>query len=63
MLIHSPADSTPGTMPADPSGTAANIATIRFDVVVSPSVVNGTVISNQAFVTSQDSGIIDQPVG
>jgi uncharacterized repeat protein (TIGR01451 family) len=61
MLIHSPADPTPGTLPADPTGNPINIATITFDVVVDPDVVNGTVISNQGFVTASDSGIIDQP--
>ncbi len=61
MLINSPADPTPGSMPADPSSNPANVATITFDVVVSPSVVDGTVISNQGFVTAIDSGIIDQP--
>jgi uncharacterized repeat protein (TIGR01451 family) len=61
MLINSPADPTPGSMPADPSGNPANVASITFDVVVSPDVVNGTVISNQGFVTAIDSGIIDKP--
>jgi uncharacterized repeat protein (TIGR01451 family) len=61
MLINSPADPTPGTMPADPTGNPNNVATITFDVVVDPDVVNGTVISNQGFVTAPDSGIIDQP--
>jgi uncharacterized repeat protein (TIGR01451 family) len=61
MLINSPADPTPGSMPADASSNPANVATITFDVVVSPNVVNGTVISNQGFVTALDSGIVDQP--
>jgi len=61
MLVHSPADATPGSMPADPSSSQANVATITFDVVVNPNVVNGTVISNQGFVTAIDSGIVDQP--
>ena len=61
MLINSPADPTPGAMPADPSSNPANVATITFDVVVNPNVVNGTVISNQGFVTALTSGIIDQP--
>jgi large repetitive protein len=61
MPIHSPADPTPGSMPADASSNPANVATITFDVVVSPSVVNGTVISNQGFVTAPDNGIVDQP--
>lgn len=61
MLIHSPADPTPGSMPADPSSNPANVATITFEVVVNATVVNGTVISNQGFVTAVDSGIIDYP--
>ncbi|MGH9870033.1 MAG: hypothetical protein ACREAA_17950 [Candidatus Polarisedimenticolia bacterium] len=61
MLIHSPADPTPGSMPADASSNPANVATITFDVVVNPGVVDGTVISNQGFVTALDSGIIDHP--
>src|SRR5437867_6762645 len=50
ILIHSPADPTPGSMPPDASSNPANVATITFDVVVDPNVVNGTVISNQGFV-------------
>jgi uncharacterized repeat protein (TIGR01451 family) len=61
MLINSPANSTPGSMPADPSSSQANVAAITFTVVVSPNVVNGTVISNQAFVTAADDGIADSP--
>jgi large repetitive protein len=61
MLIKSPANTTPGSMPADASNSQANVATITFNVVVNPNVVNGTVISNQGFVTATDSGIIDYP--
>jgi uncharacterized repeat protein (TIGR01451 family) len=61
MLIHTPADPTPGSMPADPSGNPANVAAVTFDVVVDPDAVNGTVISNQGFVTAPGGGIIDQP--
>ena len=61
MLINSPQDPTPGVMPADASATPDNVATITFDVVVDPSVIDGTVISNQGFVTAVDGGIVDQP--
>jgi large repetitive protein len=61
MLIHSPADPTPGSMPADASSSTNNVATITFEVVVNPNVVNGTVISNQGFVSAIDSGIVDYP--
>jgi uncharacterized repeat protein (TIGR01451 family) len=61
MLINSPADTTPGSMPADSSNSQSNVATITFKVVVNSDVVNGTVISNQGFVTATDSGIVDFP--
>ena len=61
MLINSPADATPGSMPADASSNPANVATITFAVVVNPNVVDGTVISNQGFVTAIDNNIVDHP--
>jgi uncharacterized repeat protein (TIGR01451 family) len=61
LLIHPPSNPTPGTMPADPSGSPPNTATITFDVVISPTVPDGTVISNQGFVTAPGAGIVDQP--
>ena len=61
LLIQPPSDPTPGSMPGDPSGNPIHLATITFDVVVSPTVPNGTVISNQGFVTASGSGIVDQP--
>src|SRR5262249_7293823 len=61
MLIHSPADPTPGSMPADATINPANVATITFDVVVSPTVPNGTIISNQGFVSAVSSGVVDVP--
>ncbi len=57
MLINSPADSTPGSMPADASSSQANVATITFNVVVNPNTPNGTLICNQSFVTAPGSGI------
>jgi uncharacterized repeat protein (TIGR01451 family) len=59
MLINSPANATPGAMPADPSNNTANVATITFDVVVSPNAAGGTVISNQGFVSG--NGFADVP--
>ncbi len=56
ILIHAPEDSTAGNMRADSSATTTNVATITFSVVVDANVVNGTVISNQAFVTGQGVG-------
>jgi uncharacterized repeat protein (TIGR01451 family) len=61
MLINSPANSTPGSMPADASTNPANVATITFNVVVNTNVIDGTVISNQGFVTATDHGIVDHP--
>jgi uncharacterized repeat protein (TIGR01451 family) len=42
-------------------GVADNTATIVFDVVVYPDVPDGTIISNQAFVSAADQGIGDVP--
>src|SRR5688572_13539545 len=61
LLINPPSDPTPGAMPADAAGSPANTATIIFDVVVDPNVVEGTIISNQGFVTALASGIVDYP--
>jgi len=43
------------------AGVADNVATINFDVVVYPDVPDGTVISNQAFLSALGYGIADQP--
>jgi uncharacterized repeat protein (TIGR01451 family) len=61
MAISSPADATPGAMPADASDTTANVATITFDVVVDPGTVEGTIISNQGFVSAVAGGVASQP--
>src|SRR5262249_7347668 len=60
MLIHSPADATPGAMPADASSSQANVATITFNAVVNANVLDGTVICNQGFVSAVGNGIVDQ---
>jgi uncharacterized repeat protein (TIGR01451 family) len=59
MLINSPADPTPGLMPVDPSNGPASLATITFNVVVNPTTPDGTIISNQGFLSA--TGIADQP--
>ena len=56
--LHAPQDPTPGAMNA---AAANNVATIVFDVTVYPDVLDGTVISNQAFLSALDYGIADQP--
>jgi large repetitive protein len=45
-----------GVVRADPDGAAELIATITFDVLVSPDVMDGTIISNQAFVNGSGAG-------
>jgi uncharacterized repeat protein (TIGR01451 family) len=61
LLLHAPEDPTPGAMRADPSSTPSNVATLVFDVVVDGNVPDGTVISNQAFVSAIAGGVVDQP--
>jgi len=56
MLINAPENTTAGFMRADTSTTANNVATITFDVVINASVIDGTVISNQGFVSGSGAG-------
>ncbi len=56
MPIDTTANPTPGAMPADAAASAANTATVTFDVKISVSVVNGTIISNQGFVDGSGAG-------
>ncbi|MGB5334619.1 MAG: hypothetical protein WBN07_03285, partial [Woeseiaceae bacterium] len=56
--INAPQDPTSGVLNA---GVANNVATIVFDVVVYPDVPDGTIISNQAFVSAVDNGIANVP--
>jgi uncharacterized repeat protein (TIGR01451 family) len=58
ILLYAPQDPTPGVLNA---GVPDNVATITFDVVVFPDAPDGTIISNQAFVSAPNSGIADQP--
>lgn len=55
-LIYAPENTTPGVMRADATGATTNIATITFDVVISSDVIDGTIISNQGFVTGEGAG-------
>lgn len=59
--IHAPENATPGAMRADASSTTSNVATITFDVRVNPDAVDGTIISNQGFVSAIANGIVDYP--
>ncbi len=59
--VYAPEDTTPGAMRADATNTPSNVATLTFDVTVYPDLVDGTIISNQAFVNAVDFGIVDYP--
>jgi uncharacterized repeat protein (TIGR01451 family) len=59
--INAPEDPTPGTLRAVVPPSQSNIATIVFDVVVDPAVIDGTIISNQAFVSAAEADVVDQP--
>ncbi|MEE9212473.1 MAG: DUF11 domain-containing protein, partial [Phycisphaeraceae bacterium] len=61
MAINSPADSSPGYMSADVTASPSNVAVIEFDVDVNPDLLDGTVLSNQAFVSAIGGGVVDQP--
>ena len=61
MALNSPDDPTPGHLRADASAITSNVATITFDVRVNPDTADGTVISNQAFVSAPTGGILDYP--
>jgi len=56
--LNAPQDTTPGVLN---TGVANNTATVTFDVIINADVPDGTVISNQAFVSAVDFGIADQP--
>jgi uncharacterized repeat protein (TIGR01451 family) len=58
MPVNAPGDATPGVMNA---AVADNVATITFDVVVDPDAADGTIISNQAFLSALDHAIVEQP--
>ena len=58
--IQAAGDPTPGSMQADAT-LGDDVATIVFDVVVDPAAADGTVISNQAFVSAPLGGVVDTP--
>ncbi|MGB5745434.1 MAG: hypothetical protein WBM69_00550, partial [Desulfobacterales bacterium] len=59
--IHAPENVTPGYMRADNAPGATNVATVVFDVVVNPAAMNGLVLENQGFVSSDGAGSGPQP--
>lgn len=56
MLINAPENLTTGVMRADAGATVSNVATVTFDVLVSATALNGTIISNQGFVNGSGLG-------
>ncbi|MCP4472068.1 MAG: DUF11 domain-containing protein, partial [Gammaproteobacteria bacterium] len=52
MLINAPQNTTAGILQAN----VGHVSTVTFDVVVSLSAVNGTIIFNQGFVSGQGNG-------
>ncbi|MBW2424431.1 MAG: DUF11 domain-containing protein, partial [Deltaproteobacteria bacterium] len=58
--LSSPDDPTPGVMLAG-GAAPGRTATLVFDVVVDPGAADGTIISNQAFVSAIAGGVSDQP--
>ena len=61
LMIYAPEDATPGAMRADASATPDNVATLTFDVIVDAGAIDGTVISNQAFMNAVQGGVSDLP--
>ncbi len=64
ILINAVEDITAGNMRADATTTTLNVATITFDVTINVNVVNGTIISNQAYVSADgvaSGAIADTP--
>ena len=56
MAINAPENTTAGFLRADTDPAASNVATIRFDVQVNATTVNGTLISNQAMFNADGAG-------
>jgi uncharacterized repeat protein (TIGR01451 family) len=61
IAIYAPENATAGVMRADATNTTTNVATITFDVTTYPDLTDGTIISNQAFVSALNFGIVDYP--
>ena len=59
VLLSTPGDPTPGTLPVNTGSDS--IAVVEFDVTVDPDLADGTVLSNQGFVTAPDDGLVDVP--
>ena len=59
--LSTPGQPTPGLMPVDAPPSAANVATIVFVVRVDAAAVDGTIISNQSFVSAPGGAVFDRP--
>ncbi|HTH07360.1 MAG TPA: DUF11 domain-containing protein, partial [Ilumatobacteraceae bacterium] len=59
--LSTPGQPTPGSMPVDAPPSAANVATVVFVVRVDAAAVDGTIISNQGFVSAPAGGVLDRP--
>ncbi|KJS32549.1 MAG: hypothetical protein VR64_06500 [Desulfatitalea sp. BRH_c12] len=56
ITITGPQDTTPGTLTADATPGGPHVATVTFDVVVDPNVMDGLVVCNQGFAAGSGSG-------
>ncbi|MDJ0818452.1 MAG: SdrD B-like domain-containing protein [Desulfobacterales bacterium] len=61
IAVNAPDDTTAGYLRADATPGATNVATVTFDVVVDPNVMNGLIIENQGFVSGSGVGSGLQP--
>ncbi len=61
MAVNAPEDARTGYLRADAAPGATNVATVTFDVVVDPGVMNGLIIENQGFVAGSGAGSGAQP--
>ncbi|HKK52194.1 MAG TPA: DUF11 domain-containing protein, partial [Myxococcota bacterium] len=61
LSISAPEEPTPGLLRAGDPAEGGGVATLIFDVVVDADVVDGTVVSNQAFVSAPRGGVGEQP--
>ena len=61
IALRAPNSTSDGQVPADATAAPGNSVTIEFDVQTSAGLLDGTVISNQAFVDAPSSGVSNMP--
>jgi uncharacterized repeat protein (TIGR01451 family) len=61
IALSTPAAPTPGLLPVSSGTSPQNAATVVFVVRVNDDVIDGTVISNQGFVSAPGGGVVDRP--